>query len=73
VHAQDITFNPLEEASPSGAPSERVGGALALDEMEREMVEAAIRRHGGNRTHAARELGIARSTLIYKLRRWGLE
>jgi transcriptional regulator with AAA-type ATPase domain/pSer/pThr/pTyr-binding forkhead associated (FHA) protein len=70
VKAQDITFNPLEEAAPGdGAAS----GPLALDEMERDMVEAAVRRHGGNRTHAARELGIARSTLIYKLRRWGLE
>jgi two-component system response regulator HydG len=73
IQARDVTFNPLEEASPSGAAPDRAASGLALDDMEREMVEAAVRRHGGNRTHAARELGIARSTLIYKLRRWGLE
>jgi DNA-binding protein Fis len=28
--------------------------------------------HSGNRTHAARELGISRATLIKKIRAYGL-
>ncbi len=43
-----------------------------LDTAEREVVLAALRRHEGNRTHAARELGIARSSLLCKLKRWGI-
>lgn len=43
-------------------------GPLTLREMERYMIEAALRRHGGNKTRAARELGINPSTLYRKLR-----
>jgi DNA-binding NtrC family response regulator len=32
----------------------------------------AMRKAGQNRTQAARVLGIPRSTLLYKLRRWGV-
>jgi sigma-54 dependent transcriptional regulator, acetoin dehydrogenase operon transcriptional activator AcoR len=37
-------------------------------EAERAAITAALERHGGNRTRAATELGIHRSTLIRKLR-----
>jgi DNA-binding NtrC family response regulator len=40
---------------------------LTLEEIERRAVEAAVRRHGGNRSRAADELGIARTTLYRKL------
>lgn len=43
-----------------------------LDEMERVYVERALRFHEGNRTHAARELGISRATLIKKIKQYGL-
>ncbi len=33
----------------------------------------ALAKHGGNRTAAARELGLPRTTFLYKLRRLGLE
>ncbi|MGH2669889.1 MAG: helix-turn-helix domain-containing protein [bacterium] len=37
------------------------------------MVERALRHHGGNRTRAARELGISRATLINKIKVYALE
>jgi DNA-binding NtrC family response regulator len=40
---------------------------LTLEEIERRAIESAIRRHGGNRTRAAEELGIARTTVYRKL------
>ena len=40
---------------------------MTLDAIERLAVEAAVRRNGGNRSRAARELGIARTTLYRKL------
>jgi DNA-binding NtrC family response regulator len=44
-----------------------------LDQVEREMIEQAIVRCEGNKSEAARKLGIARSNLITKCREYGLE
>ncbi|MFZ5479670.1 MAG: sigma 54-interacting transcriptional regulator [Myxococcota bacterium] len=65
VQASAIVFNPLDGDGP--APPAR----NAIDEAERDVVMDALKRAGGNRTHAARMLGVARSTLLYKLQRWG--
>jgi transcriptional regulator with AAA-type ATPase domain len=40
---------------------------------DRKLLVDALARHGGNRTSAARELGMPRSTLLHKLRKHGLE
>ena len=40
---------------------------------EQEEIQRALREAGGNRTHAARKLGMSRSTLWAKLSRMGLE
>jgi len=44
-----------------------------LDQVEREMIEQALSRCEGNKSEAARQLGIARSNLIAKCREYGLE
>lgn len=41
-----------------------------LEQAEREVIREALAASGGNRTHAARILGIARSTLLEKLKRY---
>ncbi len=43
-----------------------------LEDLEREAVEQALEQHGGNRTHAARALGISVRTLQRKRKAWGL-
>jgi transcriptional regulator with PAS, ATPase and Fis domain len=43
-----------------------------LDDVERTNLETALAETGGNRTHAARRLGISRRALIYKLQKTGL-
>lgn len=45
---------------------------LNVHALERKAIEEALRRHGGNRTHAARELGISLRTLQYRLKEFGL-
>jgi two-component system response regulator HydG len=59
----------------AGAPT-GAGGALPLRERvqayERGIVVDALRAAHGNRSEAARRLGISRVTLHDKLRRWGL-
>jgi len=45
-------------------------GVMTLEEAERRAIEAALRHTGGNKVKAAQALGIARSTLNEKLRRF---
>ncbi len=56
-------------ARPGAAAS---GGERTLAAMERAWIEQVLRESGGNRSRAARELGIDRSTLYEKLRRYAL-
>ncbi|NMC70450.1 MAG: sigma 54-interacting transcriptional regulator [Myxococcales bacterium] len=58
-----------------GAPAAGVAGlaGLPLDEVERRLIEDALRRHDGHRSRAARELGLDPSTLYRKLKRLGLQ
>jgi DNA-binding NtrC family response regulator len=53
----------------------RGGGfrAESLEDVERRHIEATLRHHDGNRTRAAKDLGIARATLISKIKRYGLD
>jgi DNA-binding NtrC family response regulator len=44
-----------------------------LEEVEQHMVEAAIRDCGGNKSRAARQLGIPRTTLYHLLKRYGIK
>jgi DNA-binding protein Fis len=43
-----------------------------LEEVERTMVEIAMRQANSNQTHAARLLDISRDALRYKLKKFGL-
>ena len=45
----------------------------ALAEVQRVHIEKTLRFHGGNRTRAAKELGISRATLINKIKAYGLD
>ena len=51
------------------ATSPAPAGPMSLDEAERRAIRDALRFTGGNKVHAARVLGIARSTLLEKLKR----
>jgi DNA-binding NtrC family response regulator len=42
-------------------------------EVERRLLQRALRRSGGNKSQAARRLGLKRTTFLDKLRRYGLE
>ncbi|MFH2078367.1 MAG: sigma-54 dependent transcriptional regulator, partial [Pseudomonadota bacterium] len=43
-----------------------------LDRLEAHVLECALQRHGGNRTHCAKALGISRQALIAKIQRLGV-
>ncbi len=66
-------------AESTGAPSVSTGATIegklkdALESVEREMISSAIKRCDGNKSEAARQLGISRSNLIAKAQSFGLE
>jgi len=45
----------------------------SLEEVERRHIERTLKRHTGNRTRAAEELGISRATLINKIKTYALD
>jgi DNA-binding NtrC family response regulator len=62
---------PAEVREASGAGVE-AHVPRTLQEVERVHIERTLRANNANRTHAARELGISRATLIKKIREYGL-
>jgi hydrogenase-4 transcriptional activator len=59
-------------ASMPGSTLQNVTLADALAEVERRMIADALRKHGGNISRAARELGLTRRGLYLKLERYQL-
>lgn len=59
-------------SATTGSATTGSAGTRPLDAVEREAIRAALSAHRGNRTRAAKGLGIARSTLLEKIKRYGL-
>ncbi len=73
IEDSHIAFTPLGgDRDPEEAPKAGPGAKNQLEDAEREAILAALRRCNGNRRLAAQELGIARSTLFEKLRKYGI-
>ncbi len=53
--------------------SKLIDSGISLEEMERAMVEEALRKTGGNQKKAAILLGIGRDALRYKIKKFNLE
>jgi len=67
----DAQHLPAEIREPGGPMTEHhVPRTLA--EVERVHIERTLQVHNANRTHAARELGISRATLIKKIKEYSL-
>lgn len=60
----------VQPAPPTAAPAPIPYQPRTLEHAERELIREALAASGGNRTHASRILGIARSTLLEKLKRY---
>ncbi len=74
---QDIqrhTSEPIPDA-PSVAPGRvvRLLIGATVEEIERELVLQTLARCGGNRTHAARVLGVSVRTLRNKIRQYSAD
>lgn len=56
-------------ASVASGPEERPSDTERLEEIERQAIMQALRKHDFNRTETAKALGISRRALLYKLQR----
>jgi two-component system response regulator HupR/HoxA len=66
---------PPSLSTPASETVEEESGHLKhhLERMEAQLIRAAMRRHKGNKTHVAEELGLTRVGLRMKLARLGME
>ncbi len=70
IEPESIVLDSIDRPSASLSTSEAITEAHAvLDNVEREKVRQALAQAGNNRVHAAKLLGISRSTLYEKLKR----
>ncbi len=62
-------------STSSRAPVGRTdaGTTMNLEKMEREFLSKALKKASGNKSQAARILGITRDTLRYKIQKWDLK
>ncbi len=63
---------PVGEARPRDPIAEAVGGRYSLAQLEERYIREVLRLTGGNRSQAARVLGINRKTLLEKRKRYGI-
>jgi DNA-binding NtrC family response regulator len=55
---------------PSVATQDRMDLRSAMEQFERQLIDQALERTGGNRTEAAALLGVNRTTLVEKIRKY---
>ena len=69
ISAQHVPIRLEAPGAGSGPDAELVPADLSLPEAEKRMVEQALVKSGGNKSKAARLLGISRDALRYKLKK----
>src|SRR5437016_5090069 len=73
ITAADLFGRPAPETHPSSAPGTfREAKERVVEAFERDFLTQALRRHGGNITRAAEELGMHRQNLQQKMRELGI-
>jgi transcriptional regulator of acetoin/glycerol metabolism len=60
----------IETTQPPAAPEAATGGDGTLRSHSRKLIEDTLAAHGGNISHAARQLRVSRGTLYRRLRSW---
>ncbi|MDO9312941.1 MAG: sigma-54 dependent transcriptional regulator [Burkholderiaceae bacterium] len=75
IEARELMLSPAAAATPYGGPpsAQPTEAGSALDRRERELLIAAMAASNHNVSQAARNLGISRDTLRYRLEKHGLK
>jgi len=75
LEADDIKLETAHRSRPASDPNQHhfLPEGLTLDQYEQEIIREALRRADGNKSQAARLLGLTRNALRYRLTQMGLE
>ena len=71
-HESSRTGSNAGSGEQEHGPAIDIPPGTSLEDLERAAVEQALAQHQGNRTHAAKTLGISVRTLQRKLKAWGI-
>ena len=69
--ADPVSDPAIESSHPSG-DNLPVVGSMTIDEIEKAMIEKALRHHQGNLSRVADSLGLSRAALYRRLERYKL-
>jgi two-component system, NtrC family, response regulator AtoC len=72
IRAADLALGRPSSRAVLADPYHAGAGSTSLDDVEREAIARVLAGNGGNRTRAARELGISRRTILNKIKRYGI-
>jgi DNA-binding NtrC family response regulator len=72
THREQTSEHPFDSTQSSRKVHIDIPPGTSLEDLERAAVEQALVQHHGNRTHAAKTLGISVRTLQRKLKAWGM-
>src|SRR5579871_4162297 len=74
VEAADIRIDTGQRSRPASAATDHfLPEGMTLDEYEQSIIREALKRANGNKSHAARLLGLTRNALRYRLDQMGVE
>jgi DNA-binding NtrC family response regulator len=73
LDAADVKLESAPRPRPQGPDTHFLPEGLSLDQYEQEIIREALRRADGNKSQAARMLGLTRNALRYRLTQMGLE
>jgi DNA-binding NtrC family response regulator len=74
VPADAVTFEDTRQGAGAGGDDDTLFvRGLSMEEIEREAIRLALRRHRGKRVAVVQELRIAKSTVMKRIAQWGLQ
>ncbi len=73
IRPQDLFVSELRQPVKHPAPELGLSAGVTMREMERQLIQKTLEDTGGNRTQAAKRLGISLRTLRNKLNEFGLQ
>jgi len=68
IYLNGISY-PLSQQSPSKPPK----NPFSLEDAEKDLLIKALHKSKGNKSHAAKILGISRDTLRYRIKKWDIK
>jgi DNA-binding NtrC family response regulator len=74
VEAEDVKIDTAQRSRPAaGAADQFLPEGMTLDQYEQALIREALKRADGNKSQAARLLGLTRNALRYRLAQMGIE